>query len=347
MSTQSSNELQREIATINVNGVDSDMEQTSNCEVRNAATQTSPTSPTNEVAVTIDIRNGNGNYHGKHIPLPPLNPSEIMSDYVSPSFFTRKGFIIQFVNNNAKWSPTLIGGFRTVEKDVRKIPKFISINKTVIKKVAVKVLTRHLEETQCGVGATELLCDDDYGMTFSLASLTPQGRNLNPSGRHEGPLFYCLFSGLCEPCYIDQTPGEGVDSAHVVNCYIHLLPSAQRRNSIIAKIKEVQVEAMVKASDLKSSFTTTPQPRMGKAPRPRSHYRPRPYSKNSVQQPSNQRASGRQRQQHPTSQNTIGHAINQAEASKKEANQQSNPPLPSTGPLPRIAGKTNDLPDHL
>ena len=264
-----------------------------------------------------------------------------MSEFVSPSVYTRKGFIIQFVNNNAKCSATLIGGFRTSEKDVRKIPSFIETNETFIKKLAVEVLTRHLRETQCGVGAMEFLCDEDYGMSFSLASLSPRGMSLNPSRRHDGPLFYCHLPGLCEPCYINQTPGEGVDSAHVVNCYIHLLPSAQRRKSIVAKNKEVQV------SDLKSSITTTPQPRMGKAPRLRSHSRPRPYSKNGVQQSSNQRTSGGQRQQHPTSQSTIDQAINQAKARKNEASQHSNPQLPSTGPLPRISGKTNDLPDDL
>ena len=178
------------------------------------AALTSPASPTHEVAVTIDIGNSAGVYYGQFMPQPALTAEELMSDLVNPSIYQRNGFIIQFVNNNANCSPTVIGVVRTNDKDVRRIPNFLTLNNTVIQSLAVSALNRHLRDTMCGTGATEFLNNDDYGISYSLASLSPRGSTLNPSRRNEAPILYChLPAGFADPCYIAQLAEGGMDSA--------------------------------------------------------------------------------------------------------------------------------------
>ena len=78
-------------------------------------------------------------------------------------------------------------------------------------------------------------------MSFAVASLTHTGANLNPGKRREGPLFFCLCSGLVEPTMItlsDWDMDTKCEATYVINCYIHLLPPSQRRRKVIQKDAE-------------------------------------------------------------------------------------------------------------
>ena len=357
MSNQVNTDLQREIATINLENDDIDMPVVPSTS---QAALTSPASPTHEVAVTIDIGNSAGVYYGQFMPQPALTAEELMSDLVNPSIYQRKGFIIQFVNNNANCSPTVIGGVRTSEKDVRRIPNFLTLNNTVIRSLAVSALNRHLRDTMCGTGATEFLNNEDYGISYSLASLSPRGSTLNPSRRNEAPIFYCHLPGFTDPCYIAQLAEGGMDSAHVVNCYVHLLPANQRRNAIIAKAKEA---ALAEANTIEVAPTTSQNSPItftntlgnvfngnkNKVARPRSNSRPRPYQHMSKQQQQHQRDANYQHQNAQHQGNppkaTIGQAINLAKVQRTKT---QNPPLPATKP-PTWAARSpsKDLPSHL
>lgn len=163
---------------------------------------------------------------------------EMLCDYVDETLFTKRGAIIQFINGNCAGSPSTIGGMRLPVKDVRKVPAYLARNKDSIKVHAMKHLTKHFIDMQCSIGATDVLTADDYGMTFSLASVSQEGANLNPSKRNEGPLLYCCFSGLNQPIVLthsDWGQNYPADVTHVINCYIHLLPSGQRRRKVIEK----------------------------------------------------------------------------------------------------------------
>ena len=114
---QASIDLQKEISTLNL---EEDTEM-----VNPVTIQTSPASPTHEAEVTIEVGTSNGVHYGQYTPPAPLTNEELMSEFVSPSIYQRRGFIVQFVNNNANCSPTVIGGLRTNETDVRKIPPLL------------------------------------------------------------------------------------------------------------------------------------------------------------------------------------------------------------------------------
>lgn len=175
---------------------------------------------------------------------------DLKCDFIDDTFFTKTGIIMQFINGNCPGSPSTIGGMRLALTDVRKLPAYISRNRGSIKVHALRYLNKHLKEMQCSIGATECLKAEDYGMTFSMASVSNNGALLNPARRNEGPMFYCLLSGLVSPVLVqiadwdDQYTRD--DTVHMVNCYIHLLPASQRRNAVVARHNE---EVMAKANN--------------------------------------------------------------------------------------------------
>ena len=196
-------------------------------------------------------------------------------------------------------------------------------------------------------------------MSFSLASLSLRGSTLNPSRRNEAPVFYCHLPGFTDPCYIGQTMEGTVDSAHVVNCYIHLLPANLRRNAILKKSQELQsleadsinsAPAMQSGPTPGSSRNNTPVDysiKQNKTNHPRTAPRMKPYQ--TTKRPNRQ-------QQHHNNvfdgssppNGTIGQPIANARV-KKQRNAVSNPPLPSTSRPSWANGNPSpeDLPSHL
>ena len=166
---------------------------------------------------------------------------EVICDYVHSSLVTSTGTIFNFVNSSCPGAASVIGALRINLSDPRKIPAYVQQNKDKIKLHAINALERHLRESRCSVGAAEDLTVDDYGLTFSLASVTAAGAELNPFKRHEGPLYFCLFPNLCEATCLKvecwDTSAQA-DMAFIVNTYIHLLLAIQRRNRVIARLRE-------------------------------------------------------------------------------------------------------------
>ncbi|MDP2788964.1 MAG: hypothetical protein Q8O46_02845 [bacterium] len=122
--------------------------------------------------------------------------------------------------------------------EIKKIPAYLSKYESVIKFQAVKHLTRHFLDTQWCTGIGETLTLDDYGITYSIASLSPEGRNLIPKSETGGPLAYCFYPNLVRyiPLAYDIR-GNVIDGAYFVNAYIQLLDPIIRRN-LVAKTLE-------------------------------------------------------------------------------------------------------------
>lgn len=165
-----------------------------------------------------------------HVQLLEIEQSELEGALLDESFFHKRGVILQFVNNNCPGATSLIGGLRLGLTDIRKIPAYLEKNTNRLKHYAIKSLDRHIKTNQCCVGAGEKLSIDDYGISFSLATVSPRATMLNHSKRQEGQLFYCLFPGLVEPIFLGHNPDGTEDYAHVINVFIHLMPNSQRRN---------------------------------------------------------------------------------------------------------------------
>ena len=175
--------------------------------------------------------------------VPYVHPTtdEMKCEFIDDTFFTNEGVIIQFINGNCAGSTSVIGGMRLPVTDIKRVPAYLSRHKLTIKRNAIRYLDAHFQNMQCCIGATESLTERDYGMSFAVATLTHMGSNLNPGKRREGPLFFCLFTGLVEPTMItisDWDMNTNCDATHMINCYIHLLPPSQRRRKVIHKEAE-------------------------------------------------------------------------------------------------------------
>jgi hypothetical protein len=164
------------------------------------------------------------------------NGKESVCEYLEESHYSKGGVIVQFINTNCAGSSSLIGGLRLGIMDVRMVPTFLSKWKSYLRLHGIKYLNRQMIDTHCPVGVGETLYPEDYGISFTMASLSTKGFQLNPCKRSEGPLFFCAYPGLVEPAVVNEDTNGIFDLAHVVNAYIHLLPTAGRRSSILRRI---------------------------------------------------------------------------------------------------------------
>ncbi len=195
----------------------------------------------------------------RHVQLLELEQSEMECSFIDESFFTKKGIVLQFINNNCAGATSLIGGLRLALDDLRKIPAYLEKNTSRLKHYAIKCLDRHIKGNQCVTGAGERLTFDDYGISYSLASVSQRGTLLNPSKRQEGQLFFCLFPGLVEPFFMGTNPDGTEDMAHIINVFIHLMPSSQRRSVYLQKLdRETPSPTLSPATS--TSATTAPIP---------------------------------------------------------------------------------------
>ena len=189
----------------------------------------------NETMLEVDL-DSNSALHAITLNTMQLSEEIPTSESCHDTMTSAKGMIIQFINGSCPGATSMIGGVRTGLTDVKKIPAYLERQRGNIKTHAINALTRHFRDSQCAAGVTESLMHDDYGMTFSLASVSQAGMDLNPHRKREGPLFYCLMETLNEPVVLREAWCTSIQEvAHIVNCYIHLLPASQRRNRVHAK----------------------------------------------------------------------------------------------------------------
>ena len=170
-----------------------------------------------------------------------LTEEETNSDLVDRSMLQKHGIILQILNQSCPGSSSIIGAVRISLQDIRKAPAYLSRHRRLIKQHAVRILMKHHQDMNYGLGAAETLSSDDFGMSFTVASVSANGAAMNPGNRKEGALFCCHFPMLTDPIPLTRpdwdTNTEGV-AVHVINAYINLLPLHQRRRYVIEKERE-------------------------------------------------------------------------------------------------------------
>ena len=53
----------------------------------------------------------------------------------------------------------------------------------------------------------------------------PRGLSLNPIKRNKGHMFYYIYQGLAEEVYLSNYENGHLDSAYVINVYVHIQES--------------------------------------------------------------------------------------------------------------------------
>ncbi len=195
------------------------------------------------------------------VPMASLSIEKVIfrSQAVDDSFHEKTGIIIQILNSHCPGSPLVIGGIRINLNDINQVPRYLEQNRALIKQHAAKVLLDHWITLNYGMGCNEGITVDDFGLTFSIGSVSPLAIKMNPHQRPEGPLFFCHFPALVEPQVLEHsdwnTNTNGV-TVHIINAYISLLPPHQRRNIILRKEREDKAAASAVAAATPQTRTT-------------------------------------------------------------------------------------------
>ncbi len=189
----------------------------------------------------------------KSVPMASLSLEKVnfKSPLVDDSLHDKRGIIIQFLNSGCPGTFPVIGGLRINLEDIRQVPLYLHQNKALIKQHGVRVLMNHWRDLNYGLGSTELLTVDDFGIVFTVASVSQNAIRLNPQQRTEGPLFYCHLPGLVEPQIVihsDWAINMEGQAVHLINAYITLISPHQRRTLMIRKEREEKAATVAAAA---------------------------------------------------------------------------------------------------
>jgi hypothetical protein len=165
-----------------------------------------------------------------------LKAKDFVCEYYDAEVLSRNGILLQYVNMNSMGATNMVGVSRTSVTDPRKMPAYLSKYKTVIRSHAVGLLKGHFDDTQCSTGATENISHEDYSISFSWASISEEGRRLNPFGRNELPLAYAAFDNWVEP---NHTHSSNPDTfVYVINVWIMLQESTKRKRAVLKRARD-------------------------------------------------------------------------------------------------------------
>ena len=173
---------------------------------------------------------------------------ELLCDFVHPTMFKKQGVMINFINHNCPDSATIIGGIRMKTTEIIRVPALLARHYTSLKMQASHFLQKHLLRCQNALGCNEPITVDDFSLSFMVASLSPAGFKLHPSGRNEGPLHFCLYSGLVEMVNLGYADDGTPMGCYVINAYVHLMEPTRRRTTVLKKAAEDKKRTEAKAS---------------------------------------------------------------------------------------------------
>ncbi len=199
-------------------------------------------------------------------------------EFIHSSMLTQSGTIIQFVNSQAMHGVAeVFGGIRIALVDPNKIPGYLDRHKLIIKKHAMVQLMAHFKRANHPAGLGERITDEDFGMTFTWASLSSQGKRAIPSNRKEGPIFYGIFPYMIEPVNVtrDLSRPEWV---HVINCNINLVHQSGRRNYLSKQLAKKMNEKGNESGQVAVKRQANDQPSKNKQKKMRYKSPRRPYS---------------------------------------------------------------------
>lgn len=164
-----------------------------------------------------------------------LRNKDVICDFVTKEMVTKKGIILQFLNQNSAGSTTMVGVTRIGLADPRKVPSFLQRNVAIIRQHAVAALQSHFKLTLCSAGILESLSPEDYSISFSWASLTEAGRSLTQHGKPDLALGYGVCDQYVQPILASRNDPYPVC---VLNVFIQLQDPSRRSTTVIRKAKE-------------------------------------------------------------------------------------------------------------
>ncbi len=255
-----------------------------------------------------------------------IEQSELECPDIDTSHFHNKGVIINFFNPNTTAATQNIGGIRLILDDIRRIPAYLHKHRQRLRHLAVKFLDKHIRFAQCAIGAGERLTDDDYSLTWSVASLSEEGQNVWAGKRSEGPLYFCMYDKLTRPVHLRTFPDGTEDRAYLIHGYIALLPAGQRRTTALKRLGD----------ELSPPPTLHPAEYVGRTSGGNQYKRPRNNIHNGASPPYNRNSNYQRGQPYNPVAPVVKERLDKVEKKVQEliTRQLPNPPLPTSEAAP-------------
>lgn len=181
-----------------------------------------------------------------------LKHREVVCEHLDVEMLTKKGIVLQYLNNNASGATTMVGVTRIGLVDPRRMPAYVARNHAIIRQHAVAALQRHFRLTLCSTGVMEVLSPEDYSITYSWASLSEAGRSLTQHGKPDLGLGYAVCDQLLQPVLVSRNDPHPVC---VLNVFVQLQDASRRSNAVIRRAKEEEAsKAQSQASPPKKAY---------------------------------------------------------------------------------------------
>lgn len=171
-----------------------------------------------------------------------------------PSFSKFNGTFVNFMTLPTDDHVDFIGILRLPAMSSFKLLSYLARNEQRLKAIGVSFFRDYLVQSASALGINESLCQDDYGFSMTVGSVTDEAIALfNPTGRHEGPLWL-----LNVPTYLHYTKSNLLSSQDsrfdvwhlVINAYVHLHEPHRRAKPVRKWFEDRQrMEAERRAND--------------------------------------------------------------------------------------------------
>ena len=114
-----------------------------------------------------------------------------------------------------------VGAFRIDLEDPMYLCRYIDDNIKLLKMKALVMVQEHFMMRRVNLGLKDPVTIDEYGASFTLSSISDEGREVLPNGEKEAPLSFCFLPNLLKKTRLGTFPDGTHDETYFVNFRLH------------------------------------------------------------------------------------------------------------------------------
>ena len=145
----------------------------------------------------------------------------IFASNCDASLVTKKGFIFNILNNQAHGTAQYVKMLRIDLDDPKYLCRYLLNNHSMLKACAAALVHQYFLQMRVNLGINGPITVDDYAASYTIASLSDEGRAALPNGEVEGPIQFCVLDNLLQKTRFRKLPDGTWDESLVINFRIH------------------------------------------------------------------------------------------------------------------------------
>lgn len=161
----------------------------------------------------------------------------IFASNCDASLVSKKGFIFNILNNQAHGTAQYVKMLR-IDLDDPKCPcQYLLINHSMLKACAATLVHQYFLQMRVNLGINGPVTVDDYAASYTIASISEEGKAALPNGEIEGPIQFCVLDNLLQKTKFRKLPDGTWDESLIINFRIHQvshnvrIPAAREKKS--------------------------------------------------------------------------------------------------------------------